>query len=91
MTVFLPHEDGTVFQIERGKLKPRKSLAKLPPVFSKNRVMETARFLSSNDLGGRGFGTKGLDRTADTWSALPPDIERQDFISSEPSDHKNNF
>jgi len=33
---FLPHEDGTVFQIERGKLKPRKSLAKLPPVFSKN-------------------------------------------------------
>jgi hypothetical protein len=65
MTVLVPREDGTTARVERGKLARREPLATLPPVFSKKRMMETVRFLSSAELRGRGFGTKGLDRTAE--------------------------
>jgi hypothetical protein len=65
MTVSVPHPDGSVSQAERARLAPRKSLASLPPVFSKDRMMQTIRFLASKELEGRGSGSKGLDRAAD--------------------------
>ena len=65
MTAFLPSEEGKITKVEMGKLAPRKPLANLPPVFSAERMMETIRFLSSEDLKGRGLGTKELDRAAD--------------------------
>ncbi|MFQ5902813.1 MAG: M20/M25/M40 family metallo-hydrolase, partial [Candidatus Binatia bacterium] len=65
MTVFVPLKDGTIPKIEMGKLACREPLAILPPVFSKERMMETIRFLSSDELRGRGFGTEGLDEAAE--------------------------
>ena len=65
MTVFVSQPDGLVSSIERGKLAPRKSLAALPPVFSKDRMMETVRFLTSEKMEGRGFGSRGLERAGD--------------------------
>ncbi|MFB0506893.1 MAG: M20/M25/M40 family metallo-hydrolase, partial [Thermodesulfobacteriota bacterium] len=65
MTVFVPMKDGTIPKIEMGKLAPREPLAILPPVFSQERMMDTIRFLSSDELEGRGFGTEGLDEAAE--------------------------
>lgn len=65
MTVFLPSKDDTVSKVEIGKLPQRIPLASLPPVFSKKRMMGTVRHLSSDTLGGRGFGTQGLERAAE--------------------------
>jgi hypothetical protein len=64
MTVFIPDRHGKIPDIKMGKLADRKPLATLPPVFSRERIMETVRFLSSEDLKGRGFGTEELDRAA---------------------------
>lgn len=41
MTVFVPSVDGTISQVKTGKLQPRKPLATLPLVFSKNPRTET--------------------------------------------------
>jgi hypothetical protein len=65
MTVFVPIEDGTREKVEMGRLAHREPLAVFPPVFSKRRMMETIRFLSSEELRGRGFGTEGLDQAAE--------------------------
>jgi len=65
MTVFLPGRDDAISIVEMGKLSQRVPLASLPPVFSKKRMMDTIRFLSSDALGGRGFGTQGLERAAE--------------------------
>jgi hypothetical protein len=65
MTVFVPRQDGSLLKVERGKLAHREALASPPPVFSKDRMMETVRFLSSEGLQGRGLGSDGLDRAAD--------------------------
>jgi hypothetical protein len=65
MTVFLPGKDDTIAKIEMGKLPQRMPLASLPPVFSKKRMMDTIGFLSSDALGGRGFGTQGLEQAAE--------------------------
>ncbi len=65
MTVFLPLRDGTIPKVEMGELASREPLAILPPVFSRKRMMETIRFLSSDTLRGRGVGTEGLDRAAE--------------------------
>ncbi len=65
MTVFVPLKDGTIPKIQMGKLAPREPLATLPPVFSKERMMEAIRLLSSDELRGRGFGTEGLDEAAE--------------------------
>jgi hypothetical protein len=65
LTVFLPDKNGKASRIEMGKLSPREQLISLTPLFSKERMMETVRFLASGDLGGRGFGTPGLDKAAD--------------------------
>ncbi len=65
LTAFIPAADGTVEEAEMAKLSPREPLAGLAPVFSKERMMEIVRFLSSEKLKGRGLGTKGLDEAAE--------------------------
>ncbi len=65
LTVFIPSPTGEIRKVERGRLAQRKPLATLDPVFSKERMMKTVRFLASPELGGRGFGSEGLDRAAD--------------------------
>ncbi len=65
MTVFLHRTDGTIPKVAMGKLAPREPLTTLPPVFSKKRMMDTIRFLSSDELRGRELGTEGLDRAAE--------------------------
>ncbi|MDY0082673.1 MAG: M20/M25/M40 family metallo-hydrolase, partial [Ignavibacteriaceae bacterium] len=47
------------------KLETRKALAYLEPVFSAEKMMETVKFLASDDLKGRGIGTPELDIAAD--------------------------
>jgi hypothetical protein len=65
LTAFVPREDGTTLRVERGKLASRQPLATLPPLFSGKRMMETIRFLASQELGGRGFGSAGLNQAAE--------------------------
>lgn len=65
MTAFLPAQDGTVSRVEMGELSPREPLITLQPIFSADRMMETMRFLSSDEMKGRGFGTKELDHAAE--------------------------
>lgn len=64
MTLFIPREDNTMPKTDMGKLAPRSPLINLPPVFSKEKMMETIHFLASDNLKGRGFGTKELDEAA---------------------------
>jgi len=60
-----------VFASNRNPLKPRATdiyiadWTDFPQGFSKEQMMEVIRFLSSDDLRGRGFGTEGLDRAAE--------------------------
>jgi aminopeptidase N len=65
MTMFIPDADGKVQRIEMGKLSPREPLITLPSVFSQKSMMEAIKFLSSDELKGRGLGTEGLDRAAE--------------------------
>jgi hypothetical protein len=65
MTAFLPGKDGTVARVEMGKLATREPLATLPPVFSSERMMETVKFLSSDELKGREIDTPKIDKAAD--------------------------
>jgi hypothetical protein len=65
LTVLLPGEDGKSSRVEMGKLHPEKALAELPPIFSRENMMETIRLLSGSNMGGRGYGTEGLDRVAE--------------------------
>ena len=46
-------------------IQPRKPLAELKPVFSEKRMMEHIKYLSSDELKGRGLGTPELDEAAD--------------------------
>ncbi len=50
---------------EQGELSKREALAQLPAEFDAERMMETIRFLSADELKGRGLGDVGLDRTAE--------------------------
>ncbi len=65
MTVFLSPRKKRISKIEMAGLAPREPLAKLPPVFSEQRMMETIRLLSSDKMKGRGFGTQELDKAAE--------------------------
>jgi aminopeptidase N len=65
LTAFVPDEKGTIRKVEMAGLAPRGPLASLESPFSRERMMETIRFLAGEDLGGRGFGTPGLDKAAD--------------------------
>lgn len=64
LTAFLPDSEGKVKRVEMARPSGRRPLATLPQVFSQERMMETVRFLSGEDLQGRGFGSPGLDRAA---------------------------
>jgi len=44
---------------------PRKALAEIPPLFSRERLLEHVSYLASDELGGRGLGTPGLATAAD--------------------------
>lgn len=65
LTAFLSGEGGEGAECEMGRLAKRDPLATLPLPFSGGRMMETIRFLSSDELEGRGFGSEGLDRAAE--------------------------
>jgi hypothetical protein len=60
MTVHLSDADENALNAGMGELQKREPLATLPPVFSQKNMIETVRFLSSDALGGRGFGSEGL-------------------------------
>jgi len=55
--------DKTASDVEV-KLEKRDALATLAPVFSSNRMMETITYLASDELKGRGIGTKEIDDAA---------------------------
>ncbi len=65
LTIFLPGKNGAINKVGMAGLAPREPLASPVSAFSKERMMNTVRFLASDELGGRGFGTPGLDKAAD--------------------------
>jgi hypothetical protein len=65
MTVFIPDVNGNVMHSEMGALLSREPLITLPSVFSDERMMETVKFLSGDELKGRGLGTEGLNLAAE--------------------------
>ncbi|MEW6585673.1 MAG: M20/M25/M40 family metallo-hydrolase [Nitrospirota bacterium] len=65
MTVLIPDEKEMIVKVDRGELAPRKPLAELPLLFSSSRMLDTVRYLSSDELEGRGFGSRGIDAAAD--------------------------
>jgi hypothetical protein len=60
LTVHLSEVKGHASKAGMGELKKREPLASLPPVFSRKNMNETVRFLTSDALGGRGFGSESL-------------------------------
>jgi aminopeptidase N len=60
-----PSNEHLIKKKVQGKLKPRRPLTYPPPVFSEERILQDVRFLASEQLQGRGFGTFGLDTAAD--------------------------
>jgi hypothetical protein len=65
LTSFFPGADGAIVRVEMGKLAFRQPLASLPPVYSEERMMETAEYLSSQKLKGREIGTPEIDTAAE--------------------------
>jgi len=67
MTVFLPDKNGVPLRVDMGRLIERKPLATAmhSQEFSSEKMMETIRFLSSDELKGRALGSQGLDRGAE--------------------------
>lgn len=65
MTVFIPGIDEKIQRIEMGKLSSREPLIAPPSIFSEERMMEAIKFLSSDELKGRGLGSEGLDSAAE--------------------------
>jgi aminopeptidase N len=65
LTVLIPDEQGKIVRPEMGRLARRSPLISLPPRFSEEKMLETIRFFSGDDLKGRGLGTKELDRSAE--------------------------
>ena len=51
--------------VEAAKPSPRRALAEIPPVFSRERLVEHVRHLASEEMAGRGLGTSGLQDAAD--------------------------
>jgi aminopeptidase N len=62
MTVILD-SSSTVDRVS-GALPHRESLARLAPLFSSERMLGHIRYLASEDLEGRGLGSKGLEKAA---------------------------
>ncbi len=65
LTAFVPDAQGATSSVEMAKPAGRKPLAALPQAFSKERMMNTIRSLSGQNMRGRGLGTPELDRAAE--------------------------
>jgi hypothetical protein len=65
MTAFLPGKEGAIARVEIGKLAPREALASIPSEYSEERMMETVKYLSGDELKGREIGTPEIDKAAD--------------------------
>ena len=65
LTVFVPDEKGEIISAELGELMPRKPLITPQNIFSEEAMMQSIRYLSSDELKGRGMGTEGLDKAAE--------------------------
>jgi hypothetical protein len=65
LTFILPDAQGKKALVPMGKLARRQPLIGLPPVFSKEAMLETLQFLAAEELEGRGYGSPGLDKAAD--------------------------
>lgn len=65
IAAFLPGKNGIFSIVEMGGLDLKEPLEKHHSVFSRERMMDVISFLSSDELMGRGFGTKGLDQAAE--------------------------
>jgi len=65
LTVFIPDEKGEIISAELGELMPRKPLITPQNIFSEEAMMQSIRYLSSEELKGRGLGTEGLDKAAE--------------------------
>jgi hypothetical protein len=57
-------DGGTAGSLAAGKFTRREPLAERTPLFSEQKMLETIRFLSSEDLEGRGYGSPGLDKAS---------------------------
>ncbi len=56
---------GESFRVEMGKLEQRMPLIALQSDFSAEQMLETIRFLSSDELKGRALGTEEIERAAE--------------------------
>ncbi len=64
LTVFIPDEKGEIISAEIGELLTRKPLITPQNIFSEEAMMQSIRYLSSEELKGRGLGTEELDKAA---------------------------
>lgn len=64
MTSFVPGPSGEIIPAEIGVLAQRRPLAEMPQSLSKEEMLRTVRYLSGEELGGRGLGTEGLEKAA---------------------------
>jgi len=64
MTRFIK-DDNNPPPVIKSALKKRQALAQLPPVFSKEHMMQDIKFMASEKMAGRGLGSKELDQAAE--------------------------
>ncbi len=65
MTVFLPDKNGSSLKVAMGRLNKRKPLVADQQDFSAGRMMETVRFLASDEMKGRASGSPEINRVAE--------------------------
>lgn len=65
MIVFLPGTQLDSSSIDRGLIRKRTPLSAISRDFSPDRMMGTIRFLASDEMKGRGLGSRELDRAAE--------------------------
>ncbi len=64
MMLYIPGPDGAISKVEMGILEQRKPLIAPQSGFSAERMIETIRFLSGDELKGRALGTEGSESAA---------------------------
>jgi len=69
-----PAADRAAGPVPAAESPRRKALAEIPPVFSRERLLAHIEYLASDELGGRGLGTRGLELAADYIAARFADI-----------------
>ncbi|TAL16787.1 M20/M25/M40 family metallo-hydrolase [bacterium] len=73
---------------ERGKLPKTRPLADLPPVFSGERMQKTIEKLSSDEMEGRGAGTKGVSLAA---GLLAEELKKEGLAPAFPEGYFQEF